>query len=46
VSSANPPGVSRQLATVAGGSLRATEEVRRWVSGQLELAELDAARPG
>ncbi len=30
--------------TASAGLLRATEEVARWVSGQLELAELDASR--
>ncbi len=30
--------------TASAGLVRATEEVARWVSGQLELAELDASR--
>jgi two-component system LytT family sensor kinase len=30
--------------TVSAGLVRATDEVARWVSGQLELAELDTAR--
>jgi two-component system LytT family sensor kinase len=30
--------------TAAAGLVRATDEVARWVSGQLELAELDASR--
>jgi two-component system LytT family sensor kinase len=30
--------------TASAGLVRATEEVSRWVSGQLELAELDASR--
>jgi two-component system LytT family sensor kinase len=30
--------------TASAGLVRATDEVARWVSGQLELAELDAAR--
>jgi two-component system LytT family sensor kinase len=30
--------------TISAGLVRATNEVARWVSGQLELAELDASR--
>lgn len=30
--------------TITAGLIRATEEVAQWVSGQLELAELDASR--
>lgn len=36
--------VQAYAATITAGLVRATEEVAQWVSGQLELAELDASR--
>ncbi len=36
--------VQAYASTITAGLIRATEEVAQWVSGQLELAELDASR--